>query len=277
MSYRGRVTSQPILPGAWNFRDVSESTGALRPGRLFRSSELSRLEQQGREELLRLGVADVADLRSPREVTRRGPGLVPDGVGIHLLPFPDLAGDQSPDSSAPHEDAFRNMMAEKPDEDSAADVAARYMTEEYTRFPTLAGSRRAVQRVVSLLAQGRPVLTHCFAGKDRTGFVVSVVLRAAGVDQDAVVEDYLRSNAAVPALRDRLMEIIRQRPESEITPEMLTFTEARLSDEVLGVRTAYLDAADRSIAENFGSLDGFLQAAGVTDADLDALRRALRD
>ncbi|BBZ24984.1 phosphotyrosine protein phosphatase [Mycolicibacter hiberniae] len=277
MSYRGRVTSQPNLPGAWNFRDVSESTGALRPGRLFRSSELSRLEQGGREELLRLGVADVADLRSPREVTRRGPGLVPDGIGIHLLPFPDLAGDQSPDSSAPHEDAFRNMMAQKPDEDSAADVAARYMTEEYARFPTLAGSRRAVQRVVSLLAQGRPVLTHCFAGKDRTGFVVSVVLRAAGVDQDAVIEDYLRSNAAVPALRDRLMEIIRQRPESEITPEMLTFTEARLSDEVLGVRTDYLDAADRSIAENFGTLDGFLQAAGVTDTDLDALRRALRD
>ncbi|WP_046318306.1 tyrosine-protein phosphatase [Mycobacterium sp. UM_Kg1] len=271
------MTTQPNLPGAWNFRDVSESTGALRPGRLFRSSELSRLEQQGREELLRLGVADVADLRSPREVTRRGPGLVPEGVGIHLLPFPDLAGDQSPDSSAPHEDAFRNMMTQKPDEDSAADVAARYMTEEYARFPTLAGSRRAVQRVVTLLAQGRPVLTHCFAGKDRTGFVVSVVLRAAGVDQDAVIEDYLRSNAAVPALRDRLMEIIRQRPESEITPEMLTFTEARLSDEVLGVRTDYLDAADRSIAENFGSLDGFLQAAGVTDADLDSLRRALRD
>ncbi|KKB99515.1 tyrosine-protein phosphatase [Mycolicibacter arupensis] len=276
VSYRGRVTSQPTLPGAWNFRDVSETTGALRPGRLFRSSELSRLEDGGREELVRLGVSDVADLRSPREVTRRGPGLVPTGVGIHLLPFPDLAGDQSPDSSAPHEDAFRNMMAEKPEDDSAADVAARYMLEEYERFPTLAGSRRAVQRVVSLLASGRPVLAHCFAGKDRTGFVVAVVLRAAGVDRDAVVADYLHSNTAVPVLRDRIMEMIRERPETEITPEVLTFTEARLSDEVLGVRADYLDAAERSIETNFGSFDGFLQAAGVTDADRDGLRSALR-
>lgn len=275
MSYRGRVTSQPNLPGAWNFRDVSETTDALRPGRLFRSSELSRLEDAGREQLLRLGVADVADLRSPREVTRRGPGLVPDGVGIHLLPFPDLAGDQAPNSDAPHEDAFRNMMAEKPDADSAADVAARYMVEEYTRFPTLAGSRRAVQRVISLLATGRPVLAHCFAGKDRTGFVVSVVLQAAGVERDAVVADYLRSNAAVPVLRDRIMEMIRSRPEAEITPEVLTFTEARLSDEVLGVRADYLEAAGRSIEENFGSFDDFLRAAGVTDADRDALRGAL--
>ena len=152
MSYRDQVTSQPELPGAWNFRDVSQTTGALRPGRLFRSSELSRLDERGREQLRQIGVGDVADLRSPREVTRRGPGLVPDGVDIHLLPFPDLAGDQSPDSSAPHEDAFRNMMAEKPDEDSAADVAARYMLEEYQRFPTLGGSRRAVQRVAALAA-----------------------------------------------------------------------------------------------------------------------------
>lgn len=275
--YRGRVTSQPNLPGAWNFRDVSETAGALRPGRLFRSSELSRLEDRGREVLRSLGVADVADLRSPREVTRRGPGLVPEGVGIHLLPFPDLAGDHDPDpdGAAPHEDAFRNMMAEKPDEDSAADVAARFMLEEYERFPTLAGSRRAVQTVVSLLATGRPVLAHCFAGKDRTGFVVSVVLQAAGVDRDAIVADYLRSNAAVPVLRDRIMEMVRSRPEAEITPEVLTFTEARLSDEVLGVRPDYLDAADRSIQQNFGSFDAFLAAAGVTDADLDGLRNAL--
>ena len=276
VSYRGRVTSQLNLPGAWNFRDVSETVGALRPGRLLRSSELSRLEDAGREQLLRLEVSDVADLRSPREVTRRGPGLVPDSVGIHLLPFPDLGGDQSTtDSSAPHEDAFRNMMAEKPDEDSAADVATRYMLEEYERFPTLAGARRAVQRVVSLLAEGRPVLAHCFAGKDRTGFVVATALRAAGVDRDAVIADYLRSNSAIPALRDRIMEMIRQRPEVEITPEVLTFTEARLSDEVLGVRADYLIAAERSIEANFGSLEGFLQAAGVTDADRTGLRSAL--
>lgn len=273
VSYRGRVTSQPTLPGAWNFRDVSETTGALRPGRLFRSSELSRLEDGGREELLRLGVADVADLRSPREVTRRGPGLVPTGVGIHLLPFPDLAGDQSPDSSAPHEDAFRNMMAEKPDDDSAADVAARYMLEEYERFPTLAGSRRAVQRVVSLLASGRPVLAHCFAGKDRTGFAVATALEAAGVDRDAVMADYLRSNAAVDALRERIVESLRRR--DGMTDEVLSFAESRLTEEVLGVREEYLSSARRVLDETYGGLPQFLAAAGVADETVARLRMRL--
>ncbi|MBS9535717.1 tyrosine-protein phosphatase [Mycobacterium sp. M1] len=269
-------TEAQELHGAWNFRDVAQTTGALRPGRLYRSSELSRLDEVGRDELLRFGITDVADLRSPREVTRRGPGRVPTGVDVHLLPFPDLAADQAaPESTSPHEDAFRKMMTEKLDAESAGDVAVRYMIEEYQRFPTLGGSRRAVQRVVSLLAAGRPVLTHCFAGKDRTGFVVAVVLAAAGVDRDAVVADYLRSNTAVPLLREQILDMIRQRAEVEVTPEVLTFTEARLSDEVLGVRADYLDAAHRSIEQNYGSLDGYLNAAGVTDDDLAGLRKAL--
>jgi protein-tyrosine phosphatase len=55
----------------------------------------------------------------------------------------------------------------------------------------------------------------------------------------------------------------------------MAFTEARLSDEVLGVREEYLDAARRTIDENFGSLDGYLRSAGVTEADVTRLRQAL--
>ncbi|HEX7321671.1 MAG TPA: tyrosine-protein phosphatase [Mycobacterium sp.] len=282
------------LPGAWNFRDVASTAsttstadaaepagptgadGVLRPGRLFRSSELSGLDDRGRATLHALGVTDVADLRSPREVSRRGPGRVPTDVDVHLLPFPDLAAEQAgPDHPAPHEHAFQRIMAEKLDDESVADAAARFMLEEYQRFPTLGGSRRAVRRVIKLLGAGHAVLTHCFAGKDRTGFVVSVVLEAAGLDRDAIVADYLRSNDAVPALRAQIMEMIRQRPEAELTPEVLTFTEARLTDEVLGVRTDYLVTARRSIDENYGSLAGYLRAADVGADEVAALRGAL--
>ncbi|MCW2551498.1 MAG: protein tyrosine/serine phosphatase, partial [Mycobacterium sp.] len=55
------------LSGAWNFRDVAEETG-IRQGRLFRSSELSHLDEAGRAAMKRLGIGDVADLRSVREV-----------------------------------------------------------------------------------------------------------------------------------------------------------------------------------------------------------------
>ena len=259
-----------VLSGAWNFRDVAETAG-LRPGRFFRSSELSRLDDGGRDLVRRLGITDVADLRSPREVERRGPGQVPDDVVVHLLPFPDLSAIEE---DAPHEKAFERMGGTGTDESVAA-AAGRYMTEEYQRFPTLPGSRRAVARVVSLLADERPVITHCFAGKDRTGFTVAVVLEAIGVGRDAILADYLRSNDAVPQLRSRLLEMMENRASDRVTPEAITFADARLTEEVLGVREEYLDAARRSIDENYGSLRGYLDAAGVSADDVAALRSAL--
>jgi protein-tyrosine phosphatase len=266
------------LPGAWNFRDVADGASAVRPGRLFRSSELSRLDDDGRATLRRLGITDVADLRASREVARRGPGLVPDGVEIHLLPFPDLGDDESDaDGQAPHEHAFQRLLTgEGSDSDeSVNEVATRYMTDEYRQFPTRNGAQRAVRRVIRLLAAGRPVLTHCFAGKDRTGFVVATVLETIGVDRNTIVADFLRSNDAVPQLRARISEMIQQRADTELTPEVVTFTEARLSDGVLGVREEYLAAAWRTIDEQFGSLAGYLRDAGITLADVDRLQSAL--
>jgi protein-tyrosine phosphatase len=258
------------LSGAWNFRDVADETG-IRPGRFFRSSELSRLDDAGRDVIRRLGITDVADLRSAREVERHGPGLVPDGVEVHLLHFHEVS---AVDGEAPHEATFQRMMSEKPDDEDVAVAAARFMREEYRRFPTLDGAQRAVRQVVSLLANERPVITHCFAGKDRTGFTVATVLGALGVDRDAIVADFLRSNAAVPQLREQILESVRERTE---TDEEVTFAEARLTDEVLGVREDYLDATRQSIDENYGSLRGYLQAAGVAPADIAKLRAALLD
>jgi len=270
------------LSGAWNFRDVGESTAALRTGRLFRSGELSRLDDDGRETLLRLGITDVADLRASREVARRGPGLVPDGVEIHLLPFPDLGneGDEEEsetDGQAPHEQAFQRLLTGEGGEsdESVNEAATRYMADEYRQFPTRNGAQRALRHVITLLATGRPVLTHCFAGKDRTGFVVATVLETIGVDRDTILADFLRSNDAAPQLRVRISEMIQQRQDTELTPEVVTFTEARLSDGVLGVREEYLAAAHQTIDEVFGSLDGYLRDSGVTESDVDRLRAAL--
>jgi protein-tyrosine phosphatase len=256
------------LSGAWNFRDIAEETGVC-PGRFFRSSELSRLDDAGRDAMLRLGITDVADLRSAREIERHGSGAVPAGVQVHLLHFHEVS---AVNGEAPHESAFQKMMTEKPDDEDISIAARRFMTEEYQRFPTLPGAQRAVHQVVSLLGAQRPVIAHCFAGKDRTGFTVATVLEAVGVDRDAVLADFLRSNHAVPQLREQIMESVRERTE---TDEEVTFAEARLTEAVLGVHPDYLEASRRTIDEHFGGLRGYLGAVGVTDEDLTKLRVAL--
>ncbi len=267
----GQVSSGQELSGAWNFRDVAEHTG-IAPGRFFRASELSKLDEAGRGAMTAYGVTDVADLRTLRELERHGAGLVPPGVDIHHLPFVETAAS---DGEAPHEHAFQRMMTDKPEGTSVADAAAQYMTEEYGRIAAAPLARTAVYRVVQLLGSERRVLAHCFAGKDRTGFTTAVVLEAAGVDRDAIMADYLQSNVAVPQLRESILATIRERAAE--APEILELAEARLTDAVLGVREQYLDMARRTLDDEFGSLRGFLEAAGVTDEDLARLRAALRD
>jgi protein-tyrosine phosphatase len=169
------VTQNPdALSGAWNFRDIAEETG-VRPGRFFRSSELSGLDDSGREALLGFGITDVADLRSAREVERHGAGAVPAGVEVHHLHFHEVT---AVDGEAPHEAAFQKMMTAKPDDEDIAVAARRFMTEEYQRFPTLGGAQRALRQVISLLGAGRPVIAHCFrrGATDRRG-----ARRAAGL------------------------------------------------------------------------------------------------
>jgi protein-tyrosine phosphatase len=259
------------LGGAWNFRDVAEEAG-IRPGQFFRSSELSGLDDGGRSALASFGITNVADLRSDREVERRGAGQVPDGVVIHRLPFQELS---KPGAGAPHEDAFEKMVIDKSDGEDVAVAAGRFMTEEYQRFPTLPGAHFAVRQVISLLADGNPVITHCFAGKDRTGFTVATVLEAVGVDRDAILADFLRSNDAVPRLRVSILQSLRNRTEAVSTDEIFTFAEARLNEEVLGVREEYLDAAWQTIDADYGSLANYLESVGVTTTQLDRLRSNL--
>jgi protein-tyrosine phosphatase len=271
------TTSTDALSGAWNFRDIAEETG-IRPGRFYRSSELSGLDDGGREAMLRLGITDVADLRSLREVERRGPGLVPEGVVVHPLPFHEISNRDTEDqagSAAPHEQSFERIMTEKPDDEDVGVAAKRFMTEEYERFPTLTGAHTAVREVVAMLADGRPVITHCFAGKDRTGLTVALALESIGIDRDAIMADFLRSNDAVPQLRESILTSIRNRTGEGMTDEIVTFAEARLTEEVLGVREEYLDAARRVIDADYGSLANYLAALGVTTDQLSRLRSVL--
>jgi protein-tyrosine phosphatase len=262
------------LSGVVNLRDVggvaTPGGAVVRAERFLRSGQLSGLDDAGQQLLAGLGVSDVADLRSRHEIDQYGPDRVPDGVVVHNLPFPDIDGATG---QAPHEYAYQRMISDgvSPEDLPAAEMA--FMTQEYARFATLGGAQRAVRRLISLLGDDKSVIAHCFAGKDRTGFVVSVVLAALGIDWDAIVADYLRSNEAVPQLRQMMHEMLDRR--DDVSPEATELARTRLTDNVLGVRPEYLNSARDSIAQNYGSLDGYLRAAGVEQADVDALRASL--
>jgi hypothetical protein len=60
----------------------------------------------------------------------------------------------------------------------------------------------AVVRVIA--DRPGPLLLHCAAGKDRTGVATAVALAAVGAEPEAIVADYLRTDASLDTLLDRL-------------------------------------------------------------------------
>ena len=54
-----------------------------------------------------------------------------------------------------------------------------------------------------LLAGDQQLLIHCASGKDRTGFGAALILDVLGVDEEAIVADYLLTNNCLPLDKNR--------------------------------------------------------------------------
>ncbi|GGF97711.1 putative phosphotyrosine protein phosphatase [Rhodococcoides trifolii] len=249
------MTSQFLLSGAWNYRDVgglrTTDGGIVRSGVLHRASALRRLDDDGRAALADLGITDVFDLRGDAEVEREGADLTPESVRVHARPYWNYRGE-----TAPHE------APSVPDEATAIE----HMLTSYTRFPSLDGARDAIRSVVETIVAGEGgVLVHCAAGKDRAGWTVATVLRAAGVTEEDVLADYLRSNDAIDPLRRDVASIWGDTQY------------AKLTDAMLGVREDYYRAAMAEVNRLHGSFEGYLDALGIDGGTTAKLRSVLVD
>ncbi|MFC7959542.1 tyrosine-protein phosphatase [Rhodococcoides kroppenstedtii] len=261
-------TAADLLDGAWNVRDIgglrTDDGGTTRPAVLLRSSELTRLTDAGRAGLDRLGVRDVFDFRGRPEVERFGSDRTPPTVRVHAVPFVDAVVVEPDTGPAPAESTAAPAESDSaPHEPDRRVTDARgYLLDTYRAFPTRPGARVAVGSVLRTIAAGEgTVLVHCAAGKDRAGWTVATVLRAAGVTDSDILADYLRSNDAVSALRDHVLS-------HGVPPE-------HIADDLLGVREEYLRAGLDAVDAAHGSFDNYLGWLGA-DADLlAALRRTL--
>jgi len=125
--------------------------------------------------------------------------------------------------------------------------------------------RRFIQEV--LAADGAPVLFHCTAGKDRTGFAAAIVLRLLGVPEESIVADYLRSNAYSLAAHRRDLLLLRL---------MWGPAASALVRGLLGVDQAYLRAAFEAIDREYGSFEAYVRdGLGLGPAEIARLRAAL--
>jgi hypothetical protein len=242
----GAITAEPVniaLDLLANLRDLggldTEAGGHTREGVLLRSAAPRPGDR--RPGLSSWPPATVLDLRGPGELAGKPHPLAATGVVVHALPLLDREVHGGPTGT---------------DWSKIPDLATAYLGFLIRGGPKLAG-------LVELVAEADgPVLVHCAAGKDRTGVVIAVLLRAAGVTRAAVLEDYLRTEPELPAILAR-------------EPELTTLADPTHVQRLMGVPAEAMDAVLDLLDAAPGGAVGWLRGQGVSQRAVDTWRRRL--
>ena len=259
-------SAEPQLAGVRNFRDVgglpTVDGRRVAYGRLFRSGHLAHATASDAAFLASLGLHTVFDFRNAADQRLEGADIELPGVRNVNLPLTD------PADGAEFWKMVRDGDLEQLRELLADGRAARRMIVSYR---TIIKERTAEHRQVlhALAEDSVPALMHCAAGKDRAGLSVAVTLLAVGVERDAVMTDYLESNA-----RHRRYKVHRSgSASSAYTPEVM-----ELLSPLFDARAEYLEAAFDTIGQTWGGVDAYLeQGLAVTPAIRERLRERFLD
>jgi protein-tyrosine phosphatase len=224
------------------------------PGRIYRSGSLHEMTGADRRALESWRVRTVVDLRSVWE-QRHQPYEWPAG---RVVTAP-LASDEAVAG------IFSRFLNGTLTEDEMADWwITTGVFDAPAEYPE---SVRAVFAALLEAAPGEAVLFHCTGGKDRTGAVAALILRALGAAPAAIVADFVASNGqlATPERLDELAARLNRGREQHLSPEALF--------ALSGVKAEWLDVMFGRLADRFGSVDAYLgDALGLAEADLEALR-----
>src|SRR6266853_305658 len=218
------------LAGAGNFRDLggyrTTDGRAVRWRQIFRSNHLGHLTEADIEVLRPLGLKSAFDFRGTEERVAAICGLAE--IAVHSLPIePTVVA------------ALRARLASGLPLSSAD--AVEVMRESYRNY--VRHDTPSFRALFALLLEDRaPLVIHCTAGKDRTGFACALILHSLGAADDLIAEDYLLTNRFYrrdPAASSDLPEDVKQ---------------------VLGsVQLSFLAAAFEAIDADYGNLENYLR------------------
>jgi protein-tyrosine phosphatase len=237
------------LENASNLRDLggwpTQDGRRVRFGQVYRAPALIGLSPADLSNVAALGIRTTCDFRGVKESAANP--VVLNGAAVRLLPI-------EPSVGAGLKDILRTGQAtgHVSAEDMLELLREAYVAYALTSFPRY-------RDVFTLLAddENLPLLMHCSAGKDRTGFGAALLLTALGVAWPDVLRDYLATN-------------------THWKREIAGFFDlpSPVKDALLSVHEPLLVAAFDAATEKYGSMDTYLTEAVGLDA---AARTRLAD
>lgn len=246
--------------GFFNTRDLgglpTSSGDTTRYGAFFRSADLRFVTDAGWSQARAAGIRTVVDLRNADEIrptaesptAQAGSGqftatatgaTTPPGIERFEVPLDDI-------------DDVEFWQYVNREQLNGSPLYYRIFLEQK------ADRCAAVIKAIARCGTGG-VLFHCSAGRDRTGLITLLLLALADVEPEAIAADYDMSTEALTAL----------------FAAMGTEDQGPIIQSVLANRGTTTDAAVLAALDGF-DVEQYLLGAGVSNGDLDSIRRRLR-
>ena len=232
------------LEGASNFRDLGgypTSDGHIvRWRQIFRSNHLGHLTAADVDVVRALGVRSAFDFRGVEERALAVCGI--EEIIVHSLPIEPTV--------------VATLRARLAAGSLSAEDAMEIMRESYRGY--VRQNTHSFRALFSHLVEDRaPLVIHCTAGKDRTGFACALLLHALGVPDELIGQDYLLTNRFYrrdPSASSDLPDDVRQ--------------------AIGSVEASFLAAGFDAVSADYGDLESYFRdGLGLGTRERTALKQ----
>jgi protein-tyrosine phosphatase len=240
-----------VWEGCVNVRDLgglpTEDGGRIRDGVVVRSDNIRALTDAGWRALEDHGVVRIVDLRWPEELADDPPRELDIEV-VHI----SVLGEGFDPEYVAELDAHLHSVGE----------AVEHYAWSYLDF--LERYRERFGRAIAAVADAEgTVVVHCLGGKDRTGLVSALLLRLAGVSLETIGADYAASG---PNLHSRWSAWVDEATDDVERAKRVLLSETPAQGIVRVIE---------EVETRYGSVAGYLRAAGVSDEQIRRLQERL--
>ncbi len=257
------------LKTAPNFRDLGGYVNAegkqIQWNRVFRSGELSDLDDRELAIVNGFRFGRIMDLREPAEIARDGADRTYSGNEAIY----DLLGFNVGDPyllAAPVDPA--NPLSQLLWDVRQVDYPNWYVNVLESNRD---GIRRAFERFADPLQY--PILFHCTQGKDRAGVVSALLLMLLDVPEDEILEDYMLTCRLTAGDIEKKLDLI-----ASILPSLSAAPQGITAEDWRPMLSCHEEAMSNMLAHvrlEYGGIEGFLESIGVTIAQQEAIRDVL--
>lgn len=276
MKYYETLSKRIPLEGTINTRSlegyISDDGRKIKKNRVFRTDALISVTERDKNYLRDVMHAryDI-DLRDYNEITNN-PEMMIEGIKYVHCPIQESLNEDLP--HYPHPDfhiddkRINGTVEYFFSLDKEGDISIAF-EKIYRGFISKRYGVEHYKILLNILRENKEgsILFHCMDGKDRCGLGVALFLTILGVDKEAIMYDYLKTNEYTKEKADARVNCLKN--HCHMTDQKVLNSIAIAA----GVRANFLEAAFDEIDKRYGGMDKFIRDdLGFTSSMIEEMK-----